>query len=180
MFVFFFSAAEGLSAEQTYIPPLLAVGATHHALIDAGLRMKVSQHFLGGRIISYLCMRALVAQQATCTALMKPLPMYKFTRRVYGHTHVPPPVHPLIPRAPCVMRNTSVTSDRVHRCCADKCTYVVPYSTYGMVWFVKKLCMIYVKRGYRPHDRRRGVLRTFLKDTSTYSLSCKFEVCKCV
>lgn len=36
--VFFFA---GLSSEQTYIPPLLAVGAAHHGLIDAGVRMKV-------------------------------------------------------------------------------------------------------------------------------------------
>ncbi|CAN0041385.1 unnamed protein product, partial [Ectocarpus sp. 8 AP-2014] len=27
---------EGLSSDETYIPPLLAVGATHHALIEAG------------------------------------------------------------------------------------------------------------------------------------------------
>ncbi|CAN0192586.1 unnamed protein product, partial [Laminaria digitata] len=33
---------QGLSSEDTYIPPLLAVGATHHALIEAGVRMKAS------------------------------------------------------------------------------------------------------------------------------------------
>ena len=32
----------GLNADQTYIPPLLAVGAVHHHLIRAGLRLKVS------------------------------------------------------------------------------------------------------------------------------------------
>ena len=31
-----------LTAEQTYIPPLLAVGAVHHHLIKAGTRLKVS------------------------------------------------------------------------------------------------------------------------------------------
>ena len=36
------SAAVGLSAECTYIPPLLAVGAVHHHLISVGLRMKTS------------------------------------------------------------------------------------------------------------------------------------------
>ncbi|MGA9377570.1 MAG: glutamate synthase-related protein, partial [Phormidium sp.] len=33
---------EGLSADNTYIPPLLAMGAVHHHLIGEGLRMKVS------------------------------------------------------------------------------------------------------------------------------------------
>ncbi|CAM9991136.1 unnamed protein product, partial [Scytosiphon promiscuus] len=33
---------QGLSSDETYIPPLLAVGATHHALIEAGVRMKAS------------------------------------------------------------------------------------------------------------------------------------------
>eukprot|EP00903_Cladosiphon_okamuranus_P012610 g11799.t1 len=33
---------QGLSPDETYIPPLLAVGATHHALIEAGVRMKAS------------------------------------------------------------------------------------------------------------------------------------------
>ena len=32
----------GIDAETTYIPPLLAVGAVHHHLIQKGLRMKVS------------------------------------------------------------------------------------------------------------------------------------------
>jgi len=32
----------GVSAEQTYIPPLLAVGAVHHYLIEAGSRLKGS------------------------------------------------------------------------------------------------------------------------------------------
>ncbi|MFN5856493.1 MAG: glutamate synthase-related protein [Pseudanabaenaceae cyanobacterium] len=32
----------GLSADQAYIPPLLAVGAVHHRLIKEGLRMKAS------------------------------------------------------------------------------------------------------------------------------------------
>ena len=35
-------ASAGVSAEQTYIPPLLAVGAVHHHLIAVGLRMKAS------------------------------------------------------------------------------------------------------------------------------------------
>ncbi|AFZ57943.1 glutamate synthase subunit alpha [Anabaena cylindrica FACHB-243] len=33
---------EGISAEYTYIPPLLAVGAVHHYLIREGVRMKTS------------------------------------------------------------------------------------------------------------------------------------------
>ena len=32
----------GIAAEYTYIPPLLAIGAVHHYLISAGLRMKTS------------------------------------------------------------------------------------------------------------------------------------------
>ncbi|WP_017652900.1 glutamate synthase-related protein [Fortiea contorta] len=36
------SASGGISAEYTYIPPLLAVGAVHHHLIREGLRMKAS------------------------------------------------------------------------------------------------------------------------------------------
>ncbi len=36
------SDANTLTAEQTYIPPLLAVGAVHHYLIKAGTRLKVS------------------------------------------------------------------------------------------------------------------------------------------
>lgn len=32
----------GINAEMTYIPPLLAVGAVHHRLIEAGLRMDAS------------------------------------------------------------------------------------------------------------------------------------------
>jgi glutamate synthase (ferredoxin) len=36
------SSAVGLSAECTYIPPLLAVGAVHHHLIAVGLRMQTS------------------------------------------------------------------------------------------------------------------------------------------
>src|SRR4028118_381912 len=36
------SSAVGLSAECTYIPPLLAVGAVHHHLISVGLRMQTS------------------------------------------------------------------------------------------------------------------------------------------
>jgi len=35
-------SAGGLSAECTYIPPLLAVGAVHHHLISVGLRMQTS------------------------------------------------------------------------------------------------------------------------------------------
>ncbi|QXE22310.1 glutamate synthase (Ferredoxin) [Richelia sinica FACHB-800] len=35
-------AGDGIGAEQTYIPPLLAVGAVHHHLIREGLRMKAS------------------------------------------------------------------------------------------------------------------------------------------
>ncbi|MBU7581599.1 MAG: glutamate synthase subunit alpha [Nostoc sp. TH1S01] len=35
-------AAGGISAEYSYIPPLLAVGAVHHHLIREGLRMKTS------------------------------------------------------------------------------------------------------------------------------------------
>ena len=34
--------AEGLDAHTLYIPPLVAVGAAHHALINEGLRMKAS------------------------------------------------------------------------------------------------------------------------------------------
>jgi len=33
---------DGISAEQSYIPPLLAIGAVHHYLIRSGLRMKAS------------------------------------------------------------------------------------------------------------------------------------------
>ncbi|MEG3990996.1 glutamate synthase-related protein [Microcoleus sp. S28C3] len=36
------SSAVGLSAEYTYIPPFLAVGAVHHHLINVGLRMQTS------------------------------------------------------------------------------------------------------------------------------------------
>ena len=36
------SSAVGLSAECTYIPPFLAVGAVHHHLISVGLRMQTS------------------------------------------------------------------------------------------------------------------------------------------
>ncbi|MBE9186795.1 glutamate synthase subunit alpha [Microcoleus sp. LEGE 07076] len=36
------SSAAGASAEFTYIPPLLAVGAVHHHLIAVGMRMKTS------------------------------------------------------------------------------------------------------------------------------------------
>ncbi|PMB53985.1 glutamate synthase subunit alpha [Fischerella thermalis CCMEE 5201] len=35
-------AGEGISSEYSYIPPLLAVGAVHHHLIEEGLRMKAS------------------------------------------------------------------------------------------------------------------------------------------
>jgi glutamate synthase (ferredoxin) len=35
-------AGDGIGAEQTYIPPMLAVGAVHHHLIREGLRMKTS------------------------------------------------------------------------------------------------------------------------------------------
>ncbi|QSJ17160.1 glutamate synthase large subunit [Nostoc sp. UHCC 0702] len=35
-------AGEGIGTEYTYIPPLLAVGAVHHHLIQEGLRMKTS------------------------------------------------------------------------------------------------------------------------------------------
>ncbi|RMF24772.1 MAG: glutamate synthase large subunit [Cyanobacteria bacterium J083] len=35
-------AGAGIGAEQTYIPPLLAVGAVHHHLIDQGLRLEAS------------------------------------------------------------------------------------------------------------------------------------------
>ncbi len=35
-------AATGISATQTYIPPLLAVGAVHHSLIARGLRLQAS------------------------------------------------------------------------------------------------------------------------------------------
>ncbi len=35
-------ADEGISSEYSYIPPLLAVGAVHHHLIESGLRMKAS------------------------------------------------------------------------------------------------------------------------------------------
>jgi len=31
-----------LTAQTLYVPPLLAVGAVHHALITEGLRMKTS------------------------------------------------------------------------------------------------------------------------------------------
>ncbi|MEK0189682.1 glutamate synthase central domain-containing protein, partial [Microcoleus anatoxicus] len=35
-------SATGLSAECTYIPPFLAIGAVHHHLIQEGLRMQTS------------------------------------------------------------------------------------------------------------------------------------------
>ncbi|PMB40092.1 glutamate synthase subunit alpha, partial [Fischerella thermalis CCMEE 5319] len=35
-------AGKGISSEYSYIPPLLAVGAVHHHLIEEGLRMKAS------------------------------------------------------------------------------------------------------------------------------------------
>ena len=36
------SDRDGASSDRTYIPPMLAVGAVHHHLIDRGLRMKAS------------------------------------------------------------------------------------------------------------------------------------------
>ncbi len=36
------SVAVGLSADSTYIPPLLAIGAVHHHLISVGMRMQTS------------------------------------------------------------------------------------------------------------------------------------------
>jgi hypothetical protein len=42
----------GLGAEQTYVPPLLAVGAVHHRLIEKGLRMKASLIVETGQSVS--------------------------------------------------------------------------------------------------------------------------------
>lgn len=62
-----------LTSEDTYISPLLAVGATHHALIDAGVRMTVRLLFWK-HSLRFLCFFPSWFDLFSCFVFIFPVP----------------------------------------------------------------------------------------------------------